>query len=296
MNKLPNFQCSINLRPSHKMANPEVNNNYNNYVAVSDSSDSWDEASPAMFEPASIGTMTVFSLSPPEVPAPLTPLPRMHRRRKNAVDTKTEGLEVENLEGAVERPQELGSQLFNCTCRRKKAGQAALRTACRVSCYCRVANAVCGEACGCRGSCSQGLSTRLKVEVKASLIPGAGEGCFALDNIRNGFIIDEYKGLVQPYFMAEKKTKSVYIADLESPREDGRHLVVDGEAAKLYSPCTRANHSKDPNAYAMKMRSRLEGNTRLAPGLFLIASKNIQTGEEITWDYGENYDTSSFTN
>ena len=100
-----------------------------------------------------------------------------------------------------------------------------------------------------------------------------------------------------PSFEAEKKKhKSVYVADLESPREDGSHLVIDGEAAKASSPCTRANHSSNPNAYAKRMRSRVEGNTRLAPGFFILASRTINAGEEITWDYGPSYPTSSFAN
>ena len=68
------------------------------------------------------------------------------------------------------------------------------------------------------------------------------------------------------------------------------YIVIDGKVGG--SMVTRINHSDNPNVVAVKRFLRVEGNTRLATGLFLKANKNICANmEELIWDYGENYPT-----
>ena len=50
---------------------------------------------------------------------------------------------------------------------------------CRHSCTCLQDRFECGAACGCGGLCTNGRVDENKLYVAKSLIPGAGDGCFA---------------------------------------------------------------------------------------------------------------------
>ena len=180
-----------------------------------------------------------------------------------------------------------------CTCNRTVRTP---RKVCRANCYCTMASIVCAAGCPCQGLCHQGQPSRPRVEVRPSLIPGAGDGCFAIEDIPQGFVIDEYRGDIMPLVKAERRRGGGgrFLADIESPKPDHSHLVVVVDA-KSKAPCTRANHSERfPNAYAEKMKARVDNNSRVSQSLYVRADRFLQAGEEIFWDYGPSYPTEDF--
>ena len=85
--------------------------------------------------------------------------------------------------------------------------------------------------------------------------------------------------------------------DLRIVPRDFLELVVDGEGP-LCSPLTKANHGKGKKANAMFIHKiikvEVEGGFRASKGLFALATRAIQEGEEILVDYGANYPTKKF--
>ena len=58
------------------------------------------------------------------------------------------------------------------------------------------------------------------------------------------------------------------------------------------APCTRINHSYNPNVFVVRRFVRVEGTPSLATGNLLKANKNICGNvEELFWDYRPNYPT-----
>ena len=110
-------------------------------------------------------------------------------------------------------------------------------------------------------------TSSLKLDVKKSF---AGLGLFAGEPIKKGTKIIEYVG--------EKVT-----AD-EANRRGGKYLfeinskwTIDGTTRK--NTARYVNHSCDPNCEADVRNGKI----------FILAKKNITTGEELTYDYGEEY-------
>jgi SET domain-containing protein len=108
-----------------------------------------------------------------------------------------------------------------------------------------------------------------KVKVKRS---SAGLGLFAATDIKKDRLIIEYTG--------ER------ISSEEADRRGGRYLftvtkkvVIDGKGRKNIA--RYINHACNPNAEA----EHDEDTDRI----FIRAIKNIQEGDEITYDYGEEY-------
>ena len=83
--------------------------------------------------------------------------------------------------------------------------------------------------------------------------------------------------------------------DLRIVPRDFLELVVDGEGP-LCSPLTKANHctGRKANARFIEKIIKVEGGTRPSKGLFALATRAIQEGEEVLVDYGANYPTKKF--
>ena len=99
----------------------------------------------------------------------------------------------------------------------------------------------------------------------------AGLGLYALDPIKKGSFIIEYYGPI----MNEE----------ESDRIGGKYLfsitkkrVING--APRYNKARYINHSCGPNAESKYIKNKY---------VYIKAIKNIKAGEEITYDYGEEY-------
>lgn len=106
------------------------------------------------------------------------------------------------------------------------------------------------------------------VKVKRGL---AGLGLFAGEDIKKGEMIVEYIGNILNKEEADKKVSSQYLFEIT------RNKTIDG--TPRWNTARYANHSCDGNAESDVKKGRV----------FVIAIKNIKDGEEITYDYGEEF-------
>lgn len=106
------------------------------------------------------------------------------------------------------------------------------------------------------------------VKVKRGL---AGLGLFAGEDIRKGELIIEYIGNILTKEEADKKTASQYLFEVS------RNKTIDG--TPRWNIARYANHSCDGNAESDVTKGRV----------FVKAIKNIKEGDEIVYDYGEEF-------
>lgn len=109
-----------------------------------------------------------------------------------------------------------------------------------------------------------------KVKVKRGL---DGLGLFAGEDIRKGEIIIEYIGNILTKEEADKVTNNMYLFEVS------RNRTIDGSVR--WNIARYANHACDP-----------EGNAEsdIKKGrVFIKAIKNIKEGDEILYDYGEEF-------
>lgn len=106
------------------------------------------------------------------------------------------------------------------------------------------------------------------VKVKRGL---AGLGLFAGEDIKKGELIIEYIGNILTKEEADKKTSSQYLFEVS------RNKTIDG--TPRWNIARYANHSCDGNAESDVTKGRV----------FVKAIKNIKEGEEIVYDYGEEF-------
>ena len=106
-----------------------------------------------------------------------------------------------------------------------------------------------------------------KLLVKRS---SAGLGLFAGEDIPKGTCLIEYKGRVISKD-EEYSSRSKYLFEVHS------RMTIDGQARS--NTARYINHSCKPNADP-EIRNRR---------IFIMAIKNIKAGEEICYDYGQEY-------
>ncbi len=119
-----------------------------------------------------------------------------------------------------------------------------------------------------KDSIKKGKKGYPKIVLKKSL---TGKGLFAMEEISRGTKILQYLGKKVTNQEAEEKPNR-YIFEIDD------QWSLDG--APLYNTARYFNHSCIPNA-----ESILEGDDRI----FIAARRKIKVGEEITFDYGEEY-------
>lgn len=108
------------------------------------------------------------------------------------------------------------------------------------------------------------------VKVKRGL---AGLGLYAGENIKKGEKIIEYIGNILNKEEADKKTTAQYLFEIN------RNKTIDG--SPRWNIARYANHSCDGHTNA---------ESEITKGrVFIQAIKNIKEGEEITYDYGEEF-------
>lgn len=100
-----------------------------------------------------------------------------------------------------------------------------------------------------------------------------GFGLFATELIQKGERIVEYVGIILNDVEAEKKKHSQYLFDVR------KNKTIDG--TPRWNVARYANHSCDPNAESVEERKGAR--------IFLEAIRPIYVGEEITFDYGEEF-------
>lgn len=97
-----------------------------------------------------------------------------------------------------------------------------------------------------------------------------GKGLFALEDIPKGKCIIEYVGTVVPEKELEKKNSKYYF-------EVGRGITINGNVP--WNKAKYINHSCKPNCEADGPRGHA----------YISSLKKIKAGEELTYDYGEEY-------
>lgn len=97
-----------------------------------------------------------------------------------------------------------------------------------------------------------------------------GKGLFALEKIPKGSCIIEYVGTVVPKEDLYNKNSKYYF-------EVGRGITINGNVP--WNKAKYINHSCKPNCEADGPRGHV----------YITALKNIKEGEELTYDYGEEY-------
>jgi SET domain-containing protein len=107
-----------------------------------------------------------------------------------------------------------------------------------------------------------------QVKVKRGL---HGLGLFAGENIKKGEIIIEYIGNILNKEEADKKVNAQYLFEIT------RNKTIDG--SPRWNIARYANHSCDGNAESDIKQGRV----------FVKAAENIKEGEEIVYDYGEEF-------
>jgi SET domain-containing protein len=112
-----------------------------------------------------------------------------------------------------------------------------------------------------------------------------GYGLFAARPFAPGDLIGEYTGIVRPARRGRPLPGGGYSTDyawgFPKVRDFGRSLEIDAREAG--GPLRFANHSGEVNAEPDHLA--IEGRWRV----IFIARRNIETGEEITVDYGQAY-------
>lgn len=98
-----------------------------------------------------------------------------------------------------------------------------------------------------------------------------GLGLFATEPIKKKETIVEYLGKILSFEESEKKINSQYLFEISKNR------TIDG--SPRWNLARYANYSCDPNAESVNKAGRI----------FMVAIKNIAVGEEITYDYGEEF-------
>lgn len=113
-----------------------------------------------------------------------------------------------------------------------------------------------------------GEATARRFEIRTT--SGKGKGMYARSSVRKGAFILEYTGKPYPTEVADTMD-SRYLFDLENGTTlDG--VVLSNEARWI-------NHSCDPNCEAI-----LEDDH-----IMIYTCKHIKEGEELTFDYGQEY-------
>lgn len=97
-----------------------------------------------------------------------------------------------------------------------------------------------------------------------------GLGLCAVKDIKKGSWIIEYIGI-------RKKSKEVENLKTQYLFEVTKQITIDG--SPRFNTARYINYSCDPNAEAWNINNRI----------FIKAIQNIQKGQEITYDYGEEF-------
>lgn len=112
----------------------------------------------------------------------------------------------------------------------------------------------------------------VKTKVKRSR-PGSGLGLFADEDIKKGTFVIQYKGKRIPTKVADGLgTKYLFEID--------KKWTIDGADKKYGNKARYINHSCKPNC-----ESEIDEYDRV----LITAIKNIKKGEELSYDYGEEY-------
>lgn len=129
-----------------------------------------------------------------------------------------------------------------------------------------------------------GITTPPKYEEKVT--EEKGRGLFLLEPVKEGSYVVEYEAVVYPRTKRAQHEKE-YIANSEGcfiidVQTSGGWVCFDA-TRKFHSPGRLMNHSAKGEATVTPFKPLLvNGEWRLG----FIAARDLQAGEELTWDYG----------
>ena len=119
-----------------------------------------------------------------------------------------------------------------------------------------------------------------ELEIKPSSIPGAGNGLFTKVLIPKGTRIVEYKGTVTTWDVVKDDPTNAYIYFLKP------NHVIDAR----HHPKMLARYVNDAKGL-VRNKSRTNNAQFTNDGLhvYIVATRNIEPGEEILVEYGQKY-------
>jgi uncharacterized protein len=103
--------------------------------------------------------------------------------------------------------------------------------------------------------------------------PGSGLGLFAMEEVKKGDFVIEYKG-------KKITTKEADTLGTKYLFEISKKWTVDGSNKKYGNEARYINHSCKPNC---------EAEIDKYDHILIYAIKNIKKGDELNYDYGEEY-------
>ena len=134
-----------------------------------------------------------------------------------------------------------------------------------------------------------------QTEIRPSLIPGAGNGLFALVKIKEGQTIGTYGGRLLKE--GEYPKGNVYIATIKecAYKSSGDFRYIDGKDTP--SHVTRINFapSKINGTWTKLQNARIKQLCK-SPYFVFVAVRDIEPGEEIMSSYGPSYNYERFMN
>lgn len=132
-----------------------------------------------------------------------------------------------------------------------------------------------------------------QTEIRPSLIPGAGNGLFALVAIKEGEWIGTYGGRLLK--KEEYPTGNAYIATIKecAYKAAGPFRYIDGKDTS--SHVTRINFApKKINGVWTKLQNARIRQLCKSPYFIFVATRDIKPGEEIMSSYGPSYNYDRF--
>ncbi|KDN41066.1 SET domain-containing protein, partial [Tilletiaria anomala UBC 951] len=181
------------------------------------------------------------------------------------------------------------------TSRRKLQANAAVcqckpDSRCRDECMNRLMQYICDpKTCPCGENCTnQRLGVRVPPKCEVVKCGKRGFGLKTKEPLKKGQLVDEYRGEIIDLPEATRRTVNIY-------KEKGNFYLLDYDAAAgevldsgMKGNRTRfANHSCDPNCHMQKWIICGTGEQLKAEfEIGLFASRDIEAGEELTYDYG----------
>uniref|UniRef100_A0A8D2JAS7 [histone H3]-lysine(9) N-methyltransferase n=1 Tax=Varanus komodoensis TaxID=61221 RepID=A0A8D2JAS7_VARKO len=142
----------------------------------------------------------------------------------------------------------------------------------------------CNQACTCWRNCkNRVVQSGIKVRLQLYRTAKMGWGVRALQTIPQGTFICEYVGELISDAEADVREDDSYLFDLDN--KDGEVYCID---ARYYGNVSRfINHLCDPNIIPVRV-FMLHQDLRF-PRIAFFSSRDIQTGEELGFDYGDRF-------
>lgn len=133
--------------------------------------------------------------------------------------------------------------------------------------------------------------------IRPSIIPGAGNGLFAIAHIAKGETIGELGGrlITEAEYLSDSMKGNEYIASLDECAWNAARPYKYIDAKEHGAPASRINSApREINGNATGFQNALIKRTCTLPYVVFVALEDIQPGQEIWASYGPSYDYDRF--